>query len=50
MGIGYLGTALCSLFTLVRLFMEGNIMAGKNNGGLKYGGISEKPPNLTHHN
>jgi len=29
--------------------MEGNIMAGKNNGGLKYGGISEKPPNLTRH-
>ena len=35
------GTVLCSLFTLVRLFMEGNIMAGKNNGGLKYGGVSE---------
>ena len=28
----------------------GFIMAGKNNGGLKYGRIAEKPPNLTHHN
>ena len=27
----------------------GFIMAGKNNDGLKYGGISEKPPNLTRH-
>ena len=26
------------------------IIAGKNNGGLKYGGITEKPPNLTRHN
>ena len=25
----------------------GFIMAGKNNGGLKYGGITETPPNLT---
>ena len=24
-------------------------MAGKNNGGFKYGGIAEKPPNLTRH-
>ena len=28
----------------------GFIMAGKNDGGLKYGGIAEKPPNLTRHN
>ena len=28
----------------------GFIMAGKNNGGLKYGGMAEKPPNLTRHN
>ena len=35
--------------TLVRLIMTGNIVAGKNNGGYKYGGIAEKPPNLTHH-
>ena len=34
-------------YTLVRLFMTGNIVAGKNNGGYKYGGIAEKPPNLT---
>ena len=32
--------------TLVRLIMTGNIVAGKNNGGYKYGGIAEKPPNL----
>ena len=25
-------------------------MAGKNNDALKYGGIAEKPPNLTRHN
>ena len=31
--------------TLVRLIMTGNIVAGKNNGGYKYGGIAEKPPN-----
>ena len=24
-------------------------MAGKNNGGYKYGEIAEKPPNLTRH-
>ena len=35
--------------TLVRLFMTGNIVAGKNNGGYKYGGFAEKPPNLTRH-
>ena len=35
--------------TLVRLIMAGNIVAGKNNGGYKYGGIAEKPPNLTRH-
>ena len=29
--------------------MTGNIVAGKNNGGYKYGGIAEKPPNLTRH-
>ena len=29
--------------------MTGNIVAGKNNGGYKYGGIAEKPPNLTGH-
>ena len=27
-----------------------NIMAGKNNGGLKYGGIVEKLPKPTRHN
>ena len=36
-------------FALVRLIMTGNILAGKNNGGYKYGGIAEKPPNLTRH-
>ena len=35
--------------TLVRLIMTGNIVAVKNKGGYKYGGIAEKPPNLTHH-
>ena len=35
--------------TLVPLIMTGNIVAGKNNGGYKYGGIAEKPPNLTRH-
>ena len=35
--------------TLVRLTMTGNIVAGKNNGGYKYGGIAEKLPNLTRH-
>ena len=39
-----------TLFTLVRLTITGNIVAGKNNGGYKYGGIAEKPPNLTRHN
>ena len=34
---------------LVRLIMTGNMVAGKNNGGYKYGGIAEKPPNLTSH-
>ena len=29
--------------------MTGNIVAGKNNGGYKYGGIAEKQPNLTRH-
>jgi len=29
--------------------MTGNIVAGKNNGGYKYSGIAEKPPNLTRH-
>ena len=28
----------------------GFIMTGKNNGGYKYGGITEKPPNLIRHN
>ena len=28
----------------------GIIMAGKKNGGLKYGGIAKKNPNLTRHN
>ena len=38
------------LNTLVlRLIMTGNIVAGKNNGGYKYGGIAEKPPDLTRH-
>ena len=35
--------------TLVCLIMMGYIVAGKNNGGYKYGGIAEKPPNLTSH-
>ena len=35
--------------TLVCLIVTGNIVAGINNGGYKYGGIDEKPPNLTHH-
>ena len=35
--------------TLVRLIVTGNIVAGKNNGGYKYGGFGEKPPNLTRH-
>ena len=30
--------------TLVRLIMMGYIVAGKNNGEYKYGGIAEKPP------
>ena len=34
-------------YTLVRLIMTVNIVAGKNNGGYKFGGIAEKPPNLT---
>ena len=38
-----------SIYTLVRLIMTGNIVAGKNNGGYKYGGNAEKPPNLTRH-
>ena len=38
------------LTTLVRLIITGYIVAGKNNGGYKYGGIAEKPPNLTRHN
>ena len=33
--------------TLVRSIMTGYIVAGKHNGGYKYGGIAEKPPNLT---
>ena len=36
-------------YTLVRVIITGNIVAGKNNGGYKYGGIVEKPPNLTRH-
>ena len=35
---------------LVRLIMTGYIVAGKNIGGYKYGGIAEKLPNLTRHN
>ena len=31
------------------LIMTVNIVAGKNNGGYKYGRIAEKPPNLTRH-
>ena len=38
------------IYTLVRLILPGFVMAGKNNGGYKYGGIAEKPPNLTRHN
>ena len=38
------------IINLVRLIMTGNIVAVKNNGGYKYGGIAEKPPNLTLHN
>ena len=26
------------------------VLPGKNNGGCKYGGIAEKPQNLTRHN
>ena len=36
--------------TLVRKIVTGYIVAGKKNGGYRYGGIAEKPPNLTHHN
>ena len=32
------------------LIMTGYIVAGKNYNGYKYGGIAEKPPNLTGHN
>ena len=28
-------------YTLVRLITTGNIVVGKNNGGWKYGGLSE---------
>jgi len=38
------------LLTLVCLNMTGYIVVGKNNGRYKYGGIAEKPPNLTRHN
>ena len=42
------GLFIClMLTTLVRLIMTGYIVAGKNNDGYKYGGIAEKPPNLT---
>ena len=37
-------SAASSKTTLVRLFMAGNIVAGKSNGG-----YSENPPNLTRH-
>ena len=37
------------MVTLVRLIMTGNIVAGQINGGYKYGGFAEKPPNLTGH-
>ena len=40
---------MSKLVTLVRLIMTGNIVAGKNNGGYKYGEIAEKTPNLTRH-
>ena len=33
-------------YTLVRLIMTGYIVAGKNNGGYKYGRIAEKPPKV----
>ena len=36
--------------TLVRLIMTDYIVAGINNDGYKYGGIAEKPPNLTRNN
>ena len=39
-----------TLSELQKLTRRGFIMVGKNNGGLKYGGIAEKPPNLTRHN
>ena len=35
---------------LKKVDSAGFIMAGKNNDALKYGGIAEKPPNLTRHN
>ena len=34
------------LSSLKLLNMTGYIVAGKNNGGYKYGEIAEKPPNL----
>ena len=43
------GVAPVLYHTLVRVIMTGNIVAGKNNGGYKCGGIAEKPPNLTRH-
>ena len=37
------------LTTLVRLIMTGYIVAGKNNGEYKHGGIAEKPPTTSQH-
>ena len=34
------------LTTLVCSIMTGYIVAGKNNGEYKYGGIAEKPPKV----
>ena len=39
-----------TLSELQKLTRRVFIMAGKENDGLKYGGIAEKPPNLTRHN
>ena len=38
------------IFRTPKVDSAGFMIAGKNNGGLKYGGFVEKPPNLTHHN
>ena len=45
--IGWRKTKNLSILpTLVCLIMTGYIVAGKNNGGYKYGGIAEKSPKV----